>query len=67
MQPTPVFLPGKSHELRSLASYSPWGRKGLNMTERTHTQPPLRLSPHKGRSHVLFMFESPNLAKPSIQ
>ena len=26
-QPTPVFLPGKSHEQRSLAGYSPWGCK----------------------------------------
>ena len=26
-QPTPVFLPGKSHGQRSLASYSPWSRK----------------------------------------
>ena len=26
-QPTPVFLPGKLHEQRSLAGYSPWGRK----------------------------------------
>ena len=26
-QPTPVFLPGKSHGHRSLVSYSPWGRK----------------------------------------
>ena len=24
--PTPVFLPGKSHEQRSLADYSPWER-----------------------------------------
>ena len=24
-QPTPVFLPGKSHEQRSLAGYGPWG------------------------------------------
>ena len=23
-QPTPIFLPGKSHGQRSLASYSPW-------------------------------------------
>ena len=28
-QPTPVFLPGESHEQRSLAGYSPWGRKEL--------------------------------------
>ena len=26
-QSTPVFLPGKSHGQRSLAGYSPWGRK----------------------------------------
>ena len=25
--PTPVFLPGKSHGLRSLVGYSPWGCK----------------------------------------
>ena len=32
-QPTPVFLPGKSHGQRSLVGYSPWGHKGLAMTE----------------------------------
>ena len=26
-QPTPVFMPGKSHGPRSLVGYSPWGRK----------------------------------------
>ena len=26
-QPTPVFLPGKSHGQRNLAGYSPWGHK----------------------------------------
>ena len=26
-QPTPVFLPGKSHGQRSMAGYSPWGCK----------------------------------------
>ena len=26
-QPTPVFLPGKSHRQRSLAGYSSWGHK----------------------------------------
>ena len=35
-QPTPVLLPGKFHELRSLISYSPWGRKESDMTERLH-------------------------------
>ena len=26
-QPTPVFLPGKSHGQRNLVGYSPWGQK----------------------------------------
>ena len=25
-QPTPVFLPGKSHRQRNLEGYGPWGR-----------------------------------------
>ena len=33
-KPTPVFLPGESHGRRSLASYSPWGRKESDTTER---------------------------------
>ena len=32
-QPTPVFLPGEFHGQRSLADYSPWGRKESDMTE----------------------------------
>ena len=31
-QPTPVFLPRKSHEQRSLAGYSPWGHKESDTT-----------------------------------
>ena len=33
-QPTPVFLPGKSHGQRSLAGYRSWGHKELYTTER---------------------------------
>ena len=33
-QPTPVLSLGKSHGQRSLADYSPWGRKGSDTTER---------------------------------
>ena len=37
-QPTPVFLPGKSHGWKSLVGYSPWGRKELDTTKwLTHT------------------------------
>ena len=32
-QPTPVFLPRKSHGQRSLVGYSPWGHKESDMTE----------------------------------
>ena len=32
-QPTPVFLPEKSHGQRSLVGYSPWGHKELDTTE----------------------------------
>ena len=33
--PTPVFWPGESQEQRSLAGYSPWGRKEMDTTEAT--------------------------------
>ena len=31
--PTPIFLPGESHEQSSLVGYSPWGRKELDTNE----------------------------------
>ena len=30
------ILPGESHGQKSLAGYSPWGHKELDMTEHTH-------------------------------
>ena len=35
MDPAPVFLPGQFHGQRSLAHYSPRGRRELGMTEET--------------------------------
>ena len=35
-QPTPVLLPGRSHEWKSLVSYRPWGHKELDTTEWLH-------------------------------
>ena len=32
-QPAPVFLPGEFHGQSSVAGYSPWGHKELDMTE----------------------------------
>ena len=34
--PTPVLLPGKSHEQRSLVGCSPWGHSELDMIEWPH-------------------------------
>jgi len=36
-QPSPVWLPAKSHGQRSLMGYSPWGPKELDTTEHTCT------------------------------
>ena len=36
-QPTPVFLPGKSHGQSSLQNYSPWGCKEPDTTEQVTT------------------------------
>ena len=35
-QPTPVFLPGKSHGRQSLVGYCPWGCKESDTTERLY-------------------------------
>ena len=37
-QPTPVFLPEKLHGQRSLAGYSPWVCKELDITERARAR-----------------------------
>ena len=37
IQPTSVFLPGKSHRQRSLRGFSPWGRKESDTTEQLTT------------------------------
>ena len=42
-QPTPVFLPGESHGQRSLAGYSPQGRKESDMTKYACTTTGIKL------------------------
>ena len=51
-QPTPVFLPGESHGLRSLWGYSPWGHKESNMTERLNTHA-------QGKNKVIMLGPNP--------
>ena len=36
--PTSVFLAGKSHGWRSLADYSPWCHRELDITEQLHSR-----------------------------
>ena len=42
-QPTPVFLPGKSHGQRSLAGYCPWGSQTVEHNIATKQQRPYSL------------------------
>ena len=48
-QPTLVFWPGKSHEQRSLAGYSPWGCKRARHDSATKHQQRV-LTTHKNRT-----------------
>ena len=43
-QPAPVFLPGKFHGQRSVAGYSLWSQKELDMTEKLSMNALLRLN-----------------------
>ena len=45
--PTPVFMPGKSHGLKRLMGYCPWGHKKVRydlVTEQAHTHTHHRVS-----------------------
>ena len=47
-QPTPLFLPGKSHGQRSLAGYTPWGHKELDTAEQLSMHKYTCVGPCKG-------------------
>ena len=49
-QPTPVFLPGRSHGQRSLAGYIPWGHKESDMSEHTQRRKDTYIHRHKKKS-----------------
>ena len=48
-QPTPIFLPGKFHGLRTLVGYSPQGRRESDTTERVH----FHFQPNKQKAEIL--------------
>ena len=58
-QPTPVFLPGKSHGWRSLVGYSPWGHKGSDTTDRLHFPYLVKTVQTQQIKHVLFPQQPP--------
>ena len=63
--PTPVLLPGKSHERRSLEGCSPWGRWGLDTTERLHFHFSLsRIGEGNGNPLQCSCLENPGMAEP---
>ena len=55
--PTPVFWPGEFHGQRSLAGYSPWGRKELDTTEQFSLSlfPVLCRHEEKEKAHSLLL------------
>ena len=63
-QPTPVPLPGKSHEGRSLVGYSPWGREDSDTTERLHFHFLSLLLSHLGSPRMLSCSVVSNSLRP---
>ena len=67
-QPTPVFLPGKSHGQRSLVGSSPWGRRESNMTKQLNSSNKLGLQHQprtKGRRSRRWSFHTSKLQPKS--
>ena len=50
-QPAPLFLLGKFHGQRTLAGYSPWDYKELDMPECAHTHTHTHTSVFKGQTY----------------
>ena len=65
MQPTPVFLPGKSHGRRSLVGCSPWGREESDTTEQLHFHFSLSSLEKEMATHSsVFAWRIPGTVKP---
>ena len=54
-QPTPVFLPGKSHGQRSLVGYSPWSQKSLTRLSDLTTTAALVMKVSKTRMRQFYL------------
>ena len=62
--PTPVLLPGKSHEQRSLVGCSPWGRTESDTTEATQQQQGYNVQPDKYNEHCCMLHMKVNRVNP---
>ena len=58
-QPTPLFLPEKSHGWRSLVGHHPWGYKELDTTEQLRTHTPSSI-PFR---HCTCCYETPSICQ----
>ena len=56
--PTPVFLPGKFHGQKSLAGYSPWGRKESDILS-AHTHTSIHI-------HMICLVRQPQMAQQLV-
>ena len=65
-QPSPVFLPGKSHGQKRLAAYSPQGRKELDGTERAHALLVLPTEPLLGHPGPQFLELTEDVAEIAL-
>jgi len=64
-RPTPVLLPGKSHEWRSLEGCGPWGCEESDMTEQLHFHFSLScIGEGNGNPLQCSCLEKPGMAEP---
>ena len=64
MATTPLFLHGKSYGQRSLAGYSPWGRKRVRHNLATKEQPPPPVDCRKKKKQKTMVNDFPGKQSP---
>ena len=62
-EPTPAFLPGEPHGQRSLAGYSPWGRKEWDTTQHSNDNTKVIL---RVRQHACVCLFVNSILKPTV-
>ena len=65
-KPTPVFLPGESHEQRSLVGYSPWGSQKVGYDWAQHISTPQEVFISYFWTELPYWSTMPNWSSPWI-